>query len=364
MKKSNPYSGVTFKSPLVASELRNPIGGSSERMVGHNGEMNASSKKDLASVVAALMDITREQEVVTAASAVQREQLAKVHKDMICAAFENPGHHKELGEVMADELYLAANRDGFMRRFLARQELAQGAIPTVRLRMKNVVAVTASSPSKVETQMLRDNYFYPPEFYISSRPYVEKRDIDRSNTDVLEEKYVESMEGIMVSEDRVWKKMATATVGIANNQTNMVGTVNPLGLANLRNQVTRWNIPSAYWLIANDIWSDLIGDTGFQALIDPVSKHDLLLSGELGQILGMTIISDAFRHPQHKVLDQGEMYVVGDAVNHGQYTDRGGIESLPIDGTQESVPGRGWFLTESLSLCIVNARSVARARRT
>lgn len=365
MKKTkNPYSGVRFRQPLVASEMQLPVaGGSKESLVGRDGHINAGSRKEAAQIVAALMEVARDREVVTAETAETREKMVQVHREALLAAFDSREHLVELGEVMADELYVAGNRDGFARRFMAYQQLSQGQIPSCRMRMKDVVAITASSPSKVETSLVRDNYYYPPEFYISARPFVEKRDIDRSNTDVLEEKFVEATEGIMVSEDRVWRKMALATVGMANEQTTIIGTMTPLVLGQMRNKVTRWNIPASNWLIANDIWSDIIGDPDFMEAIDQITKHELILTGKLGSILGMDITSDAFRHPQHKVLEQGEMFIVGDPVNHGQYTDRGGIESQPIDGTHESIPGRGWFFTESMSMIITNARSVHRAIR-
>jgi hypothetical protein len=152
-------------------------------------------------------------------------------------------------------------------------------------------------------------------------------------------------------------------VNISNPLTNIVGTMTAGGLMTLRNQVTRWNIPVTAWLVANDIWNDIVGDTSFQQVIDPVSKYELLLTGQLGVIYGMTILSDAYRHPEHKVLDQGEMYVIGDPINHGQYTDRGGVTSQPIDITTEKVPGRGWVFSELMSMVIANSRSVARAIR-
>jgi len=364
MTKKNPYSNITFRSS-VASEMTLPVaGGSKERLVANNGEINAGSNVELMQTIAKLMNLASTGGVITEDQAVRKEELAKRHREMVQASFDSKEQLQAVGEVLAEELYITGNRDGFCRRFMARQDLSQGQIPTVRMRMKNVVSVIAASASKVQTQLVRDNTYYPIEFYNSVRPYVEKRDIDRSNTDVLEEKYVEALEGLMVQEDRTWRNMAIQCVGISNPFTNIVGSVTPETLGNLRNLVSRWGIPTRYWLIANDIWTDIIKDSGFQQVIDPVSKHDLLLSGELGTIFGMTILSDAYRHPQHKVIDQGEMFIVGDAINHGQYTDRGGIESLPIDGTHESVPGRGWFMTETLSMVIANARSVARARRT
>jgi hypothetical protein len=358
--KKNPYAQVQFKTPVLATDLRFP--GSKERAVGRDGDLNASSRQDLVMQIAKLMQVAMDTPIYTEDQMSRRELVAK-HQEAIVAAFNSDQAHRELGEVMAEELYLAGNREGFMRRFLARQELTQGQIPHVRMRMKNVVATVASAPSKVTTQLIRDNLYFPPEFYISTRPFVEQREIDQSSGDVLEEKYIEGLEGMMVSEDRTWYTMCKATANIANPATTIIGTMSPMGLATLRNQVTRWNIPAGNWLIANDIWNDIIGDANFSQLIDPVSKHELLLTGQLGVIIGMTIYSDAFRHPQHKVLSQGEMFVVGDAVNHGQYTDRGGVNSAPIDGSIESVPGRGWWLTESMSIVVANARSVAYGRR-
>lgn len=360
----NPYSKVQFKAgeTIVASQLRFP--GSSERAIGNNGELNASSKADLVKQIAALMEVAAGNKIVTEADAVAQETATKARKEMVTAAFASQKAHKELGEVMADELYQAANREGFMRRFLVRQELAQGQFPQVRMRNKNTVATVASSPVRVESQIVRDKLYTPPEFYISARPFIEQREIAQSLGDVLEEKYIEGLEGTMVAEDRVWYALANGTVNVSNPLTTIVGSMSTSALASLRTLVNRWNIPAATWLFASDIWSDVIGDASFSNAIDPVSKHELLLTGQLGTIFGMQVVTDSFRHPEHKVLAQGEMFIVGDPINHGQYTDRGGVESQPIDGAIERIPGRGWWLQELISMVVANSRSVAKAIRT
>jgi len=357
----NPYTGVKFREPVVATEIR--LGGSQERAVGRDGSLNANSKKDLLVQIAKLMEVAGSNNVLTEDKAKQAQELARVHKDMVEAAFASPKAHKEVGETLAQELYIAANREGFMRRFFLRQELSAGQFPQVRMRRKDVVAVVASGPSICNAQIVRDNLYTPPEFYLEARPFVEQRDINQNVGDVLEEKYVEALEGVMVSEDRTWKAQADLTVNISNPLTTIVGTMTAASLASLRTQVSRWNIPANMWLFANDLWADVIGDPSFANTIDPFSKHELLLTGQLGVIFGLTAITDAFRHQEHKVLSQGEMYIVGDPQNHGQYTDRGGVESQPIDGTHEKVPGRGWWMHESMSMVIANARSVAKAIR-
>lgn len=350
-----------LKKPIVAAtELR--VGGTGSRFVGHGGHINASSNKDLTQQVAAFLQMVSASNAVAEPEAVRMEKAA-TRRAAITAAFQDPLAHRELGELIADELYQAGNREGFARRVLARQELRQGQRPSVKMRMKNVVATVVTSPVQVQAQIIRDNTYTPPEVAIIARPFVEEIEIQQSLGDVLEEKFIEGQEGVMVAEDRLWRRLAIETVNTSNPMTNIVGNLTPAGLMTLRNQVTRWGIPAAHCLMANDLWSDIAGDNSFQQAIDQVSKYEVLMTGELGTMYGMTIISDAYRHPQHKVFDKGEIFIVGDAVNHGQYTDRGGITSQPIDISTEKVAGRGWVFTELLSMVVANSRSVARAIR-
>ena len=353
---------IKFKTPVLATELsRAPQG---ERFVGRSGEINASSRKDLAVQVAAFLEQVSKNAAVTTETAQAMMEKAAARREMIEMAFTSNDYHRELGEVIADELYQAANREGFMRRFLARQNLKQGQFPYVKMRMKNVVATVATSPVMVQSQIIRDNTYTPPEFYIVARPFVEEREIQQSPGDVLDEKYQEAQEAVMVAEDRLWRNMALSTVNSANAQTSFVGTMTAGGLMTLRNQVSRWNIPVTSLLIANDIWTDIVADPSFQNNIDQVSKYDLLMTGMLGEMYGMTIVSDAYRHPEQKVLSQGELFAIGDPVNHGQYTDRGGITSQPTDITTEKIPGRGWAFSELMSMVVANPRAVAYGTRS
>ena len=116
-------------------------------------------------------------------------------------------------------------------------------------------------------------------------------------------------------------------------------------------------------VIANDLYNDIVGNQDFGTFIDPVARHELLLTGELGVMYGMTLTSDAFRHPAHRVLSQGEFFVFSDAVNLGAYSDRGGLTSTPTDINNAKIPGRGWTVFESMAIAIVNPRGVAKGLR-
>jgi hypothetical protein len=351
---------VKTTQTALATDYRAP--GSLERLVGANGEINASSKKDAFRQQQVLLQATAQGAIMTLSQAERQERTAKNIK-VVQAMFNSPRVHQELGEVMAADLYQAANRRGFSRKFLARQDLVPGQFPTVKMRLKDVVATYATAPVKTESQIIRDKLFMPPEIILEARPFVELRELNTSSSDVLDEKYSEALEAIMVGEDRLWISAANQTVGLDNDLTVISGTLSPLTLMEVRTNVARWDLPVPQMLMASDLYNDIVGDATFIQAIEPVARHELIMTGELAVLYGMAITSDAYRHPEHRVLTQGEFYAISDPVTHGQYTDRGGIETEVLNGSTEKIAGKGWWMYESYSLVIANSRSVAKGVR-
>lgn len=345
----------------AASQFKLP--GESDFAVGKNGEINASSKADLLNRIPKFLSAVSAGLVATDDQVEKAAISAAEGKSLIRAAFNSEDVHRVLGERIAEELYVTANRQGFMRKFLARQTVEQGSIPRFPMRMKNVTAVFSTSPTKIESQITRDPWFTPPEFQIVARPFVSENELNQSAGDVLQEKFTEATEALMVAEDRAWHNQAVALSGV-DNDLMVIGTqLTPLAIAELRNNVTRWGLKAASVLMASDIIQDIIGNAEFQQAIDPVARHELLMTGTIGTIYGMSVVTDAYRFPEHKVLDKGEIFVISDQVTHGAYSDRDGIKSQPIDITVEKVVGRGWVMYESMAMCIANSRSIARAIR-
>lgn len=346
----------------VATDYRLP--GRREQLVGNDGHLNGSSKKDILHTLAALIEETQNgTHVVTASQAEQQVAMQKKHRELVQAAFSSDDEHAELGAILTDEINYAANKQGFARKLLKRQELQQGQYPQALMPFQNVMAVVATGPVQCETQIVRNKRFWPQEFYVEARPYMEQREIDQTNTDILQEKYLEALEGIMVQEDRTWRAMALQTIGIVNAPTDIVGDLTPAGLSQVRNLLISQRIPATEWVIAADLWNDIIGGQQFMSGVDPVTRHEVVLTGELGKLLGMTITTDAFRHPYHKVLSAGEFWVCSSPDYHGQFTDRGGVVAEPIGMATERVPGRGWAMFETVSMVIANAGSLAYGRR-
>ncbi len=345
------------KQPVLATELK--FAGSNEFAIGQfgsgKGELNASSKKDL---------FAQQQRFLSAAAQGSMLSIdAATSRELVQAAFNDKEAHRILGEKISEALYVTANRQGFMRKYLAKIDVQQGSIPRFPLRNKNVTAVWSTSPTKIESQIVRDKWFTPPELSIIARPFIPQVELNQSSGDVLQEKYIEAVEATMVAEDRLWYNQVQSVVGVDNNLSIVSGQLTPYSLMTVVTQVTRWGLKAAHLLLASDLWQDVVGNTDFQNAIDPVARHELLLTGELGTMYGQTITTDAYRHPEHKVMGRGEFYVISDALNHGAYSDRGGLQSVPTDISVEKIPGRGYVVHESIAVSVANSRSVAKGLR-
>jgi hypothetical protein len=339
---------------VLATEFK--FGTSNERMVGAGGELNASSKKDLFAQQQRFLKASAEGRMLDIDTPTSRE--------LVQAAFNDKEAHRVLGEKISDALYMTANRQGFMRKYLSRIDVAQGSIPRFPVRTKNVTAVYSTSPTRVQAQITRDKWFTPTEMTVVARPFIPQVELNQSSGDVLQEKFLEGVEATMVAEDRLWYNQVQSVVGIDNTLSIISGQLTPYALMTVQTQVTRWGLKGAHLLVASDMWQDIVGNSDFFNAIDPVARHELLLTGELGTMYGMTVTSDAYRHAEHKVLGQGEFYIISDALNHGAYADRGGLQSTPIDISSEKIPGRGFVIHESLAVAIANSRSIAKGIRS
>lgn len=328
------------------------------------GEINASNVVDALGQIDKLMKMAASGQVQRKNTKITREESEQRRQILHSAYMDASGKQWEmLGASIAEEIRGQADREGFMRRVLVGNPLDQGQVPRVPVRDNNAVAVVATSSATVEYQQLRSKVLTPAEFSLIANLYVENIDIQQVSGDILERTYNEGVEAIMTGEDRLWKMGADATAGIENNVVYIGSSLTPSILAQVRSGVTNWNIPATTMLLANDLWNDIIGNSDFHSLMDPVHRYDLVLNGQIGSMLGMELITDAFRSPSQKVLEQGELYAVGAPEHHGSYTDRGGVVPTPVDGAGNGNATKGWFLQELMSLVIANPRSVSIGRR-
>jgi len=339
------------------------------RYFNDKGDLNASSNRDALMVIAEVFEKMSRGELITANddSVLQkRQQRQELYADLLEAFHDkNSDRWSEMGAGMANQLSLTAEREGFMRRILVRIDIPANGIPRVPIRKRDGIAFKATGPSQIQQMFNRENNIILNEFYIRARVFVETREIVQSTADIVDTKYLEAQEAIMVVEDNTWKALADGAVGIANPLVIMAGGFNPVFLTTLTSSVTQYGFMPNVMLASAQVIADLQAQETFSNFFDPISKLELIQTGMLGTILGLTIITDSYRDPLLRVLLPGELYVVATGDVHGAYTDRGPVTSTPFDGQQleSGIPGRGWNMNELMSMIVHNPESLAKGIR-
>ncbi len=332
------------------------------------GEFNAHNKKELIQVISGLMQAVSSGQVTTVensalASSAEHAKLLRERREVLANAYNDPAQWSALGSAIAAKIEEARERQGFLRNIALGQTLRQGEVARVAMPSWDAVAVTATSSAMVGYQLIRNKMFEAAEFELIANLRCEQLDIEQVSGDLLDDLYAQGLDSIMVKEDRLWKTAADKAVGVVNPLEYIAGQLTPGHLARIRQAVTDWNLPATTAIIANDFWSDVISNPDFHEFLDPVTKYDLALHGQLGTLVGLNLLTDAFRQPNQKVLNRGEIYVVSNPENHAIYTDRGGVRSTPTSGADHGNTTKGWLLSEMFSFTLANARSVAKGQR-
>tara|TARA_R100001132_G_C3267859_1_gene90346 strand:+ start:848 stop:1969 length:1122 start_codon:yes stop_codon:yes gene_type:complete len=327
---------------------------------GSNGEINASSKRELMQSIGHVVHQSRQSVMTRQASAeVQQQRLASLRE---AYADKSGTKFQVLGEVISEEIWETLGREGFSRRLLSVMPLAKGQTGRVKVRRKDVVAYQVTTDVKITEQRIRQPYVYPPEFYLGAQILIEDKEIEQASTDLLDAKFQDGLEAILRREDLITRALMTRAATTFNDLV-LFTTFNPSVLTTLRTQVNRWGTPAATMVIAFDIWDDIIADADFVAWWDQVHKHELILEGRLGSMLGMEIITDGYRYDTLQVLEPGEVFVTASPVTVGSIVQRKELDSRAIDQYNLGRPARGWFMEQIQGQVIVNGRAVDRGIR-
>jgi len=347
-------------TPVLESRFR----GSNDMIVGRNGEINAGSKQELMNRLIEIAGMIQDGEVFDDdGRRHDRSALRAERASAIREAIHDSKEWAELGSAIAADIDVRLEREGFMRTVFFRGDVQEGSVPRVRIKERHVTAVRSRGVGMIYPQYVRDTYLFAEEFYVTATPRVELIEIHQGNSDVLEEKYFQGLEQIFVQEDKHVTGMMRTADGIYNDVTYFNGTWSQTNLVAVKENVDRWRIPATTCIAAIDLINDAIGGSNFSQWFDPVTKWEIIKTGRIGNLLGMSIITDGYRDRNLQVLERGEFFVCGSPEFLGAYTDRGPVNATPIDEYEKFVPARGWSLNEVISATLGNAKAVARGKR-
>lgn len=338
-------------------------------LIGQNGEINATDKNDLARTIVEIANRINSGELAAVEDPenviTSRAEVARENRQVLKEAFNdrNSSAWAELGAAISSDVRVRIEREGFMRTVLAEGDLQDGSIPRIRVRQKNVTAIASRGVAQVYPQYVRETFVPADEFYVTSQPRVEEKDLVQSSGDLLDDKYFEGLEAMLVAEDRTLVKMFRAADGINNDLTNFSGSFTPSVFGAVKRSVDGWRIPVANAIIAMDLLTDITTGTTFGTWFDPISKWEIIRTGRLGNLLGVNLMTDGFRDPELRVLNDGEFFLLGTPEYLGGYTERYPVQSRPVDEFERFVPARGWSMWELISMVVANSRAVARGQR-
>ncbi len=384
----NPYSAAGKRKIAVASRSGAPLGlgegvevprgqfganrSGSPRMsgtplVGRNGEFNANNKHEVMQAISTLHTLFQSGQVEARYADADPARLKEVRAARAARVEEAYADRsgqawQALGEVIGDEIWQTLGREGFARKTMLLKPLGKGETGRLRVRKKDVVAFFVTANPNVIASQVRQFYVYPPEFYLIANIVIEDKEIEQASGDLLDDKYQDGLEQILVREDNVWLTLARAAAPTSNDLF-FFNTFTPTVFSEMRTQVARWGIPVTTAILAFDLWNDIIADTEFSSWFDPVSKHEIVLEGSLGSLLGVQLITDAFRHETLKVLAEGEVFFLGAPQTLGGITQRKELMTQSIDRYNQGIPERGWFMEQIEGMSLVNDRALTRGQR-
>lgn len=360
ISKSNPYRNVFGKgtNEVVPGETKLPA--QDNPFTDKHGEINASSQADLlvqiGNALKASESAPPQPRTTQEASTERAQALSEAMND------ETGRSLQMLGQALGAEIYETTNRQGFARRVVQYQEVGQGETNLVTVKEKNVMGFMAVSPTEVMPSEIRERRILPPEFHLSGYILIDTIELANSSSDLLEEKYEEGLEQVMVKEDRLFKRMADSAVGIRNTVQNF-STFTPAVFARMLNQVSRWGIPTTTCLLSSNLWEDVIQNGDFNGVMDPVTKWEILQEGYLGRMYGVDMVTDNFRQKNLKVLDTGEVYITGAPINLGVLSVRGNMVTEPINRFPQGEAKKGWFLDQITSMVVANPMAISKGKK-
>lgn len=337
-----------------------------QQMISKSGDINAYNRDELIANISQLLSMSangqvqRVSEDLVGLSADERVAKRKARQALLIEAMNDQEKWRSLGSDLAEMIEARLPRESLMRRLCRHNPLATGEVARVPLRYHSGLAVLSTGVGRLGYQEYRSKIVNVEEFEIKAAIRVKNLDLEQQSADLLDQAFNDGLEAIQRQEDLIWKEAADATVGV-DNEVIYFGELTPRVLAELRNSIADYNIPTSAFVIANRFWSDIIGNEAFHDFFDPATKYDLAVNGNIGRLMGQDLITDGFMAPEQRVLNNNELYVVATPEYHATYTTRGGIRSQPADGVNTGDTSRGWLQSEIFGFVLGNVRSVGKA---
>jgi hypothetical protein len=332
------------------------------KLVGDNGEYNASSKAELIETLAALTDAlqsgTLKREPVTAG--IDKEAAERFVSAAINDRQLRGGDFERLGQVFAEQISETMGRQGFSDKILSRVDTAERGVPRVEVDQHDVTTWHMTSAGAVRESVPRPKFIYPEAYWLATQLLIDEEDLFYAGQSFLERKYNAALAATMVREDNVTRYLLDLAAPIANDVVSF-GAFTPTVWATLRDQIWRWALQTPHCLMAVDLQKDIFADADWHGIYSPVEKHVLFQEGKFGEIGGVEVFTDGYRYDTLRVLQEGEIYMLAAPATLGAKLPLVPMYSEPINKhAVDGSPRRGWWLGQYQATVIANSKGVSK----
>jgi hypothetical protein len=359
------------RAPVLASQVN--FGGkfADSKLFDDKGELNASSTKDAIAMLCQILASGNGMQHLHTENTLEAMEAAAVERagrmEAVAAAIADTSGitAAELGQELAAVIYQNAVHQGFARAFMQYIDVAQGELPRAEMDRRDVTAAILTGPTQAQLQIVRDYWIILPEVDITVRLEIEGKRLNQSKEDLLQLKFNQGLEAILIAEDRMFKAGVDAIIDSDGSMASIaVGSITPSILKAAFVGLSGFGMRPANMLVSAAIMGDVMLDTSFGILLDPITRLEILKTGLMGNIFGTRIYTDATRDPRQKVLAPNEIYVFADPRYVGAYSDRGGVQSKPLSAAETAINGLGWHMVEYFSVGVYGERGAFRIRLT
>lgn len=351
----NPYKKSQFnvKNFGSADKHGHRNVSSKENVFNDKGELNADNKAEAFDKIAALLNGYGQDQQKTADSNAFTDEEAF---GLVREAFADPTGEgfKMLGQGLLNPIKEVIDYEGLARKVWAPRTVKAGEV--IRYdKDPFVVAWQIAEDGQTPQSVVEGRYIYPSEFEVTCFPSIEIKDQFRAQFDILARMQDRARQAIEKSEDTAMVNILQAG-GNQANPTTFFASLNLSALESMRYQIERHRLVCDKFIINRQEVSDLV--TVLSTQVDPVTQRELIMGGYVGTVLNADIITTAGTNT-FEILDPGDVIAVTKPEFLGGMPIRVELQSEPISEAVNSLPRKGFFFYELLSMVLINPAGVA-----
>ena len=277
-----------------------------------------------------------------ATSSPEEDEQKRIVNVAVQALMNSNEAQRTVIEAVIKGAQLRSHARSFMRQSLNHMVLEPGQVPILKMDEPSDVLI-ALSPTKSARQFVRDTRLCPPEIVLEGKHFVEQRDLTSPYSALSE--LILNVDETMCQEERLMIYMMKEYPVPKYSLPTLTATLNTMA--------KKLGVDGGTVLMGRNFYIKAIGETAFVEKWAPCTLMADLLKGGLGTWNEkFTLLTDVYRHPQLRVLENDDLILIAPKDKAGMFTDRGGWNHEPITGATEGRAGRGAWMYESLSMSV------------